>query len=214
MTPLSTVDAEAEAKRRLAESAATGTAAGKGFFEAVDKQRTEAESAQVGLAALDEAEKALTAGITTGFSPQTRNLIGRAFTTLTGKPSPQTENTDVYLATIGGQVAQNIRAFGAGTGLSDADREFAERMAGGDIQASPDALRRILAINRKAAQGVIRRYREGRERFLKRNPDMKDMLPDYSERGQGAQQFENGKIYEDANGNRARFNNGGWETVE
>ena len=51
-----------------------------------------------------------------------------------------------------------IKQFGAGTGLSDADRAYAEQMAAGKISITRAALERILDINDKAAKGVITRH--------------------------------------------------------
>ena len=56
---------------------------------------------------------------------------------------------------MGANVGQLIKQFGAGTGLSDADREFAMQMAGGKITLTEQALRKILDINDKAANRVI-----------------------------------------------------------
>ena len=53
-------------------------------------------------------------------------------------------------------VGKLIKQFGAGTGLSDADREYATKMAGGLITVDEKAIRKILDINDKAAQNVIR----------------------------------------------------------
>ena len=51
-----------------------------------------------------------------------------------------------------------IKQFGAGTGLSDADREFAKDMAGGRISLDAKAINRILDINERAARNVIARH--------------------------------------------------------
>jgi hypothetical protein len=48
-----------------------------------------------------------------------------------------------------------IKQFGAGTGLSNADREYAEKMAGGQITLTESALRKIIDINDRAANRVI-----------------------------------------------------------
>lgn len=72
-------------------------------------------------------------------------------------------NSQAYAAAMGANVGQLIKQFGAGTGLSDADREFAMQMAGGKITLTEQALRKILDINDKAAGKVIdthnRKYR-------------------------------------------------------
>ena len=64
-------------------------------------------------------------------------------------------NSQAYAAAMGANVGQLIKQFGAGTGLSDADREFAMQMAGGKITLTESALRKILDINDKAANRVI-----------------------------------------------------------
>jgi hypothetical protein len=56
---------------------------------------------------------------------------------------------------MGANVGQLIKQFGAGTGLSDADREFAMQMAGSKITLTEQALRKILDINDRAANKII-----------------------------------------------------------
>ena len=67
-------------------------------------------------------------------------------------------NTRAYAALMAGEVGRMIQLFGAGTGLSDADREFARQMAGGEITMTEQALRRILDINERAARNLIEAY--------------------------------------------------------
>lgn len=64
-------------------------------------------------------------------------------------------NSQAYVATLGANVGRIIKQFGAGTGLSDADRDFAEKIAGGKIALTETALRRILDINDRASNRVI-----------------------------------------------------------
>lgn len=64
-------------------------------------------------------------------------------------------NSQAYAAAMGANVGRIIKQFGAGTGLSDADREYAAQMAGSKISLTETALRRILDINDKAANRVI-----------------------------------------------------------
>jgi hypothetical protein len=64
-------------------------------------------------------------------------------------------NSQAYAAAMGANVGRIIKQFGAGTGLSDADREYAAQMAGGKISLTEASLRKILDINDKAANRVI-----------------------------------------------------------
>ena len=67
-----------------------------------------------------------------------------------------TANTETWLAYRGNAVASTIQAFGAGSGLSDADREFATKMAGANPDASPAAIKRLLEIERRGYTSLIK----------------------------------------------------------
>lgn len=64
-------------------------------------------------------------------------------------------NSQAYAAALGSNVGRIIKQFGAGTGLSDADREYAAQIAGGKIGLTEASLRKILDINDRAANHVI-----------------------------------------------------------
>lgn len=86
-----------------------------------------------------------------------------------------TADTEAYFSAIGRQVGENIKLFGAGTGLSDADREFAQKMAGGSIELTPAAIKQIMRINEVVAKDVIRKYQQEREFFIA-EPGVERML--------------------------------------
>lgn len=67
-------------------------------------------------------------------------------------------NSQAYSANMAQNVGKLIKLFGAGTGLSNADRDYAEKMAGGKIALDRSALEKILDIQERAAQNVIKRY--------------------------------------------------------
>jgi hypothetical protein len=67
-------------------------------------------------------------------------------------------NSQAFAANMAGNVGKLIKQFGAGTGLSDADREFAKDMAGGRISLDSKAINRILDINERAARNTITRH--------------------------------------------------------
>lgn len=88
------------------------------------------------------------------------------------------EETQAYFAGIGGQVAEIIKAFGAGTGLSDADRKFAEKIAGGSIELTPGAIRRIVRLNNDAAKLVISRYNRRRGELMQEEQEVGRFYPE------------------------------------
>jgi len=74
-------------------------------------------------------------------------------------------NTQAYSAALAANVGRIIKLFGAGTGLSNADREYAEKMAGGNITLDERALRRILDINERAARNTIKTHNQNVDKF-------------------------------------------------
>jgi len=80
--------------------------------------------------------------------------------------------TQAYLATAGRQVGQVIRLFGSGTGLSDADREYAEKIAAGSIAMDKDALKRLVRMTRTGIKGQVENFNRQMERSY--SPDIVD----------------------------------------
>lgn len=89
-------------------------------------------------------------------------------------------STEAYFAGIGQQVAERITAFGAGTGLSDADREFAKSIAGGNPVTTAEGIRRIIRINNESARSVINKYNTERNRLGEKSPEVLDYYPEIS----------------------------------
>jgi hypothetical protein len=92
---------------------------------------------------------------------------------------------------------------GAGTGLSDKDREFAEAVVGGDISLDEASLKRIMNINERAN---VFAYRTHNEKVAKMNKRYGANLEYRYYEGQGAINPETGK--------RIVFNEGRWRDVE
>jgi len=75
----------------------------------------------------------------------------------------QIENTEQYASLAGARVADYITNLGAGTGLSDADRDFAKEVVAGKIEMSPKTMRRLLTIIRKQNVRTISQYNSLRD---------------------------------------------------
>ena len=67
---------------------------------------------------------------------------------------------------MGTQVGQIIKQFGSGTGLSDADREYAEKIVGGKITVNEAAIKKLMGINKKAFENVIANYNTKAEQVM------------------------------------------------
>jgi hypothetical protein len=72
-------------------------------------------------------------------------------------------NSQAYTANMAQNVGKLIKLFGAGTGLSNSDRDYAEKMAAGKISLDRKALERILDIQERAARNVIKRHNKSVE---------------------------------------------------
>lgn len=75
-------------------------------------------------------------------------------------------NAETYRAVMAQAVGKVIKNFGSGTGLSDADRQYAERLAGGDTTLNEPAIRRILAAGVKSAKSKIGNFNSMRDKVL------------------------------------------------
>jgi hypothetical protein len=164
-------------------SGKTFTAAlGENAANQFNTQLTQAQSAQASLATSEQLAPLLNSkDFISGTLGDVRLTVAKALG-LAGA-----EETQAYFAGIGQQVAERIKAFGAGTGLSDSDRAYAQKIAGGSAELTPDAIKRIVRINDESARRVINNYRERRTFLSKKAPSVLDLYPDIvaSESGQG-----------------------------
>jgi hypothetical protein len=107
-----------------------------------------AKNAAPQLAILEEALAGLQSGdVLTGFGANQRLTVLRA-AALGGDKEAQRKvaATETYQYLTAQQVGSIIQQFGAGTGLSDADREFARQLAANEIKMSAGALERAIGI--------------------------------------------------------------------
>lgn len=95
-------------------------------------------------------------GIITGFGSEFITSAGSALQQMGFDTGDAVGNTQAYAGAVGKLVANVIRDFGAGTGLSDADREFALSIAAGRTSMTEKALRRLIDINDRASEAQIR----------------------------------------------------------
>lgn len=141
----------------------------------VFEMKTDAEGALAGLSSLRESKKLIDSGVITGTGAEWVTAFGNALKTLGWGDMDGVANTQAFMASMGNQVAQIIKQFGAGTGLSDADRDYAEKIVGGKITMSEEAIRRLMDINEKAFKFKIDRYNEVAKSIMG-SPNAKQLL--------------------------------------
>ncbi len=126
-----------------------GGGSDKQVFDAVAENAKEARAAASGLVALREARGALAGGAITGAGADARlglQKIGAAFGL--GDVS-KIENTETFRSAIAPQVAAMLKATVGSAQISNSDREFAEKAAGGSIQLDERSINRLLDIMEK-----------------------------------------------------------------
>ena len=144
----------------------------KKLGESFDEEMVAAEGLVKSLESQKEALKLIDNGIITGFGAKFLLGFGSATNQIGLTDDETVANTQAYMANQATQVAQIIKAFGAGTGLSDADRIYAERAAGGDITMDEAAIRKIIFLNNKYSRMGIEKYNK-KARQVMANEDYK-----------------------------------------
>lgn len=135
-----------------------GGGSDKQVFDAMIADRDAARSAASGYNAIKEAKQAVDAGIISGAgADQVLGLqkIGAAL----GLVDPTViQNTETFRSAIAPQVAAILKATAGTANLSNADREFAEKAAGGSIALDVGTIKRLIGIMEKASRTSLEAY--------------------------------------------------------
>lgn len=133
---------------------------GKGQAEDLLKGRTAARDAASIIETVNTGRDIMKSGMITGAGADFLVNFNQGLKTagIDSGYADAAANSQAFTANMAGNVGKLIKQFGAGTGLSDADREFAKDMAGGRISLDAKAINKILDINERAARNVITRH--------------------------------------------------------
>ena len=126
--------------------------------ERVGESWAKAEDARALVGVMDSTRPLIDKMIT-GIGAPTRVQALRFFELIGVNIDPETmaqaDASQAYGAVMGRAVAMVIKDFGAGTGLSDADREYAAKITAGTIELDAEAIKTIFSMADKAARGKI-----------------------------------------------------------
>jgi hypothetical protein len=127
--------------------------------EQLKTTQTQAVAAASQLRATQEARAQLDApgGIISGFKAGDR-LAMQKIATLFGVDPSKVENTETFRAAMKPAILEIVKGLGSGVSISNADRTFAEKAAGGDIDLNEGTIRRILDIAEKSARYKIEQH--------------------------------------------------------
>lgn len=153
---------------------------GKGQAKSLIEGRVVADDAVQMLQTNKIGRQILDKGLVTGFGANAIVSIGQALKQAgINFGGDATANAQAYTSVMAQNVGKLIKQFGSGTGLSDDDREYATKMAGGLITVDEDAIRRVLDINDRAAKNVIALH-NSRASKVKTNVPLTVSLPEES----------------------------------
>src|SRR5215213_967969 len=86
-------------------------------------------------------------------------------------------NTESLKAAAGPLVLATVKSLGSGSGISNADREFAEKIAGGNISLDETSIRRLIDIQERAATASMARSQRVIQQLIQTNPNLVNLAP-------------------------------------
>lgn len=154
---------EYETSQRKASAATTninnaGPKEGK-IFEGMDEERKNAQNARSSLGSIYEAKQAIQKGAVTGFGAETELAARKAAARVFGIGDPEAiTNTETFRSAVAPMVATILKDTVGSANISNSDREFAEKAAGGSIALDSTSISRLLDIQEKIQTEKINRF--------------------------------------------------------
>jgi hypothetical protein len=150
-----------EKARAKATNVTTNVGGGsdKQIFDAMDEGAKAARATAAGLAGLREAKQAIEGGAITGFRADDRLALQKAASFFGADPT-KVANTETFKAAIAPQVAAVLKSTVGTANISNTDREFAEKAAGGNINLDEKSISRLLDIMERASVGQLEAHQK------------------------------------------------------
>lgn len=160
----------------------TGAKAGQAFAKQLGEKRADiltksyekAQTASESLQALNAASEDFAAGIKSGAPAQIALGLAKWGKALGIEADPSIANTEAFRANMAQQVLSSVKALGSGTGISNADRDYAEKAAGGAITLDDQAMFRLMNIARASAANSLINHHA----LLERNMNASGAVPE------------------------------------
>jgi hypothetical protein len=165
----------------LAQEKAFESELGKGQAESIVKGRAAAQDAASIIDTVKTGRDIMKSGMITGAGADFLVNLNQGLKTagIDAGYADAAANSQAFTANMANSVGKLIKQFGAGTGLSDADREYAKDMAGGRISLDAKAINKILDINERAARNVITRHNKDVKGIKTNIPLEVEMPPEF-----------------------------------
>lgn len=144
----------------------------KQIFDTLKERADAASTAATGLNALREARKAVNDGGFFGAGADTRLGFAK-LGQLLGFEDGRITNVETFRSAIAPQVAAVMKATVGSTQISNQDREFAEKAAGGNINLDEKSIKRLLDIMERSSNDIITRHQKQLDAVYPESPDGK-----------------------------------------
>lgn len=136
------------------------------YAQDLSKARDVADTASDSMRTLQQAKGMLDKGMYTGSMADARLALGKLAAPLNPGIRDKVANTEAFQSVMGQQVLNIAKQLGSGTGISNADREFAAKVAGGSINLDSQTINRLIDIQERNAKNQIQRFQQrGAEAF-------------------------------------------------
>jgi hypothetical protein len=147
-------------------------------FEKADKSSAEAKTARDGLIAADSARKAILSGAILGAGADWRLGMAKINRAVFGKEDAGSAaaNTELFRSSMAPVVASLLGSTVGRTQVSNTDRDFAERAAGGQINLEPTTIKRLLDITGRLARDKLDYHDAMINTFGANSPQFKAMF--------------------------------------
>jgi hypothetical protein len=139
-----------------------GGGSDKQVFDTFAENTKEARAAATGLVALRNARQALQGpgGAITGFGADERLTLQKLGAAVGVTDPSAIQNTETFRAAIAPQVAAMLKSTVGTNQISNSDREFAEKAAGGSIKLDAGSINRLLGIMENAGTARLKLHQQ------------------------------------------------------
>jgi hypothetical protein len=147
----------------------------KSVLPKMDESYKAATAARDEIQAIHRSREQLDApgGIFSGSASEIRLKVAKAAELIGVPNTDKIANTEAFGAAIGSRVLALVKGLGSGTSISNSDRAFAEKMAGGNINLDETSIRKILEIGERAARSKIDTHNTTAGKIINSNEALK-----------------------------------------
>ena len=117
-----------------------------------------AQAAATGMSSLQEAKQAVNGGIISGAFADQRLGLQKVASLLGAGDVNAITNTETFRSAIAPQVSAMLKSTVGTTQISNADREFAEKAAGGSISLDSRSISKLIDIMERGNRGILDQY--------------------------------------------------------